>query len=246
MRTQEAASQLSFDALLVDTAKANQQRKLDRQYGHLPSTMDQALPFYRSLIQKHHDAMMAGDAKGVRELREQAHDLAYKLNNYEPGIIADDDAPGCVLERECAAKDGEVPLWGQAANFEITHGKMRVGIEMDGLFGIGATHMTWLGFSAHAVEKKKPFLSDTGYRSFLGIGGRTLEPGIAPEAFARAVIAAFVDRDLKGKLKKIVPSMPPSGHKKALLTPRFFMSGSVRCAFLTPVRLVPGPADADT
>ncbi|TAJ81857.1 hypothetical protein [Reyranella sp.] len=138
----------------------------------------------------------------------RAHDLAYKLNGYNPGIIADEEAPGCVLEKRTAAKKGEVPLWGQTANFEIRHGKMRVRIEMDGLFGIGATAMTWLGFSAHAVEKNKPFLSDTGYRSFLGVNSLSLEPGITPDAFAEGVIAAFVDRQLKGKLKKIVPLRP--------------------------------------
>jgi hypothetical protein len=28
--------------------------------------------------------------------------------------------------------------------------------------------LSWLGFSAHAIEKKKPFLSETGYRKLLG------------------------------------------------------------------------------
>jgi hypothetical protein len=206
-----AASQLSFEALLSDGAKTNLQRKQDRIYGHLPATLEAALPFYRDLLQRHHDAMMTGDAKAVRALRQEAHDLAYKLNDYQPGILADDDAPGCVLEKLAAAKTGEMPLWGQAANFEIQHGKMRVGIKMDGLFGIGATAMTWLGFSAHAIEKNKPFLSDTGYRSFLGVGGGSLEPGIMPDTFVKAVIAAHVDRDLKGKLMKIIPLVAARG-----------------------------------
>ncbi|GAB4363606.1 MAG: hypothetical protein Kow0060_20440 [Methylohalobius crimeensis] len=37
------------------------------------------------------------------------------------------------------------------------------------MFGIGSTAFYWLGFSAHAVEFDKPFLSSTGYRSFLGV-----------------------------------------------------------------------------
>ena len=80
----------------------------------------------------------------------------------------------------------------------------RVRIETDGLFGIGATHIAWMGFSAHAIEKAKPFLSDTGYRSFLGVGG-ALVSGFTPDTFAAAIIAAYVDRELKGRLRKIVP-----------------------------------------
>lgn len=204
MRTSAATIQLSFDSLLSDGVATNLRLKQDRLYGHLPSNLDDALPFYRDLLQRHHEAMMAGDAKRVQELRLEARNLAFKLNDYQAGILAGEDAPGCVLEKAAAAKDGDIPLWGQAASFEIKHGKMRVRIEMEGLFGIGATAMSWLSFSAHAIDRKKPFLSDTGYRNFLGVGG-SLEPGISPDTFAKAVIAAFVDRDLKGKLRKIVP-----------------------------------------
>jgi hypothetical protein len=146
MRASEAATQLSFDSLLTDGADANLRRKQDRLYGHLPSTMEAALLYFRGLLQRHHEAMMAGDVKAVQALRQEAHDLAFKLNNYERGILADEQAPGRVLEKLAAAKDGDVPLWGQAASFEIRHAKMRVRVKMDGLFGIGATAMTWLGF----------------------------------------------------------------------------------------------------
>lgn len=81
---------------------------------------------------------------------------------------------------------------------------MRVRIEMDGIFGIGASHMPWIGFAAHAVEKNKPFLSETGYRSFLGVGGG-LCPGYTPDMFAAGIVGAYVERELKGRLRKIVP-----------------------------------------
>ena len=120
------------------------------------------------------------------------------------------------MARLTQAEDGIIPLWGQAGSFEIRHGKMRVRIEMDGLYGlygIGASYMSWLGFSAHAVEMDKPFLSDTGYRSFLGVGG-ALCPGYTVDMFASGIVGAFVDKELKGKLCKIVPivgSAQPSG-----------------------------------
>lgn len=183
--------QLGFDALLENAASDNALRQQERAYAHLPGTMEDALPFYRTLIERHQAAMIAGDADTVLRLREEAHDLAYKLNNYEPGIIADDDSPGCVLNAFTRAADGAVPLWGQSGSFIITIGSMRVRIEMDGIFGIGASNMSWLGFAAHAVDFDKPFVSETGYRSFLGVGG-ALAAGYTPDTFAASIIAAHV------------------------------------------------------
>jgi hypothetical protein len=130
------------------------------------------------------------------------HLLARKLSGFEPGILADENAPACVLDRGTAAPAGEVPLWGQSGTFEITHSGMRVRIEMDGMFGIGAK--PWPGFSAHAVEWDKPFLSETGYRSFLGLFG-VLRADATPESFACRAIAMHVARELKGRLLTIRP-----------------------------------------
>jgi hypothetical protein len=78
------------------------------------------------------------------------------------------------------------------------------GGEMEGIFGIGASVTTWPGFSAHAVDWNAPFLSETGYRSFLGLSG-TLMAGMTPDAFAREAVSAHIARDLKGKLRTIKP-----------------------------------------
>ena len=45
---------------------------------------------------------------------------------------------------------------------------MLVRIEMDGLFGIGSCFTPRLNFYACVVDRDKPFLSSTGFRSFLG------------------------------------------------------------------------------
>ncbi|TAJ81856.1 hypothetical protein [Reyranella sp.] len=71
MRSSEVSSQLAFDDLLAHGAETNLQRKQDRQYGDLPATMEAALPFYRHLLKRHHDAMMAGDGNTVRALRQE-------------------------------------------------------------------------------------------------------------------------------------------------------------------------------
>lgn len=172
-------------------------------------TMDAALPFYRDLLKRHHDAMLAADFDTAMELRAQAHRLARKLNGYEPGILAHDDAPGYVLDRETRAPDGAVPLWGQSGSFVIACSGMQVRIQMDGIFGIGASFSPCIGFSAHAVDWDKPFLSETGYRSFLGASAGLL-PGWTPEDSCRAVIAAYVRRDPKGRLPFIRQQFAPT------------------------------------
>lgn len=96
-----------------------------------------------------------------------------------------------MLARLTAAEPGTVPLWGQEGEFVIEVTGMRVRIEMDGMFGIGAGFSPWMNFSAHAVDWDKPFLSETGYRSFMGMHA-ALVPGFTPDAFAREVIAAHV------------------------------------------------------
>ncbi len=196
--------QLSFDALLTDAGAANRQRQREKRYAHLPDTMAAALPYFRGLLAEHHAFMCEGNSARVTECRRRAHDLAVRLNGYEPGILADDTAPGSVLARLTRAPDGTVPLWGQTGSFEIQYKSMRERIELDGVFGICATSMAWVGFSAHAIEQDKPFLSDTGYRRFLG-GGGPLLAGYTPDRFAAEMIAAHVERNLCGRLEAIRP-----------------------------------------
>lgn len=195
-------SQLGFDALLAEADAVNRQAAFEKECGHLPATMDEALPFYRGLIERHHAAMLAGDLDAAMALREEAHNLALRLNDGEPGILAGPDAPGCVLEDRSAAGDGAIPQWGQSGSFTIEVSAMRVRIVMDGLFGIGSQYMPWMNFAAHALDWDKPFLSETGYRSFMGLHA-PLAPGLTPDAFAKEVIAAHVGKTLKGRLLPI-------------------------------------------
>ena len=77
------------------------------------------------------------------------------------------------------APEGTVPLWGQAGSFTIDVDGMKVRIEQEGMFGIGAGFSFWPAFSAYAVDYAKPFLSETGYRSFLGAQAEVMA-GITP------------------------------------------------------------------
>ena len=195
-------TQLGFGDLLADAESANVRRQLDRETAHLPGTMAEALPFYRA-----HDRPAPRGHAGRRHreamrVSEDAHRLAAKLNGGTCGIIAGPDAPGCILESETEAAPGTVPLWGQAGEFTVTVDAMRVRVEITGMFGICSTSCLFPGFYARAVDMDRPFLSETGFRSFLGLYGDPV-PGLTPDDFVRAVIAAHVRRELKGRLKAI-------------------------------------------
>jgi hypothetical protein len=170
---------------------------------HVPSTMEEAIPYYRGLLERHHAAMTAGDIDAAMKIRDEAQDLAVKLNGGELlGICAGPDAPAYRLERETAAPDGTVPLWGQTGNFIIDVNGMKVRIEQDGLFGIGSSMSSAPGFAAHAVDYDKPFLSETGFRSFIG-SRPEIVPGMTPDVMAREMIQAYLTRECKGKPKRI-------------------------------------------
>lgn len=75
---------------------------------------------------------------------------------------------------------------------------------MSGMFRVGATAMPFLGFSLRALDNAKPFLSETGFRSFLGV---SVAPalGMTMEGFVLRVIENYVDTELRGELIQIRP-----------------------------------------
>ena len=191
--------QLGFDALLETAAQDNTARVFEQETAHLPSDWAEAIAYHRRQIERHNDAMLANDFDAAMAIRNDAHLLAKKLNGGTPGILAGKDAPGCVLARKAAAPDGCVPLWGQDGVFEVQAAGMALKVEMNGMFGIGATAMPYLGFSVRAVYCTKPFLSETGYRSFLGV---SVEPALGMTAadFVCRVVELHVASELKGNL----------------------------------------------
>jgi len=174
----------------------------EQETAHLPGTMEEAIPYYRKLIERHHAAMLAGDIPAAMKLREEAHELAVKVNSGDAGICGGPDAPAYVLERATGTPAGTVPLWGQTGSYTVEVNGMKASIKQDGLFGTGSLHMTWLPFGAHAVDYQKPFISETGYRCFIGCHA-DMAPGITPDVFARRMVEAYVAKECKGKLRKI-------------------------------------------
>jgi hypothetical protein len=167
---------------------------------HLPNVVEDAIRYYRSLIDQHHAAILILNFAEARNLHGEAHDLAVKLNAGEPGILAHREAPAYVLQHATQAPPGSVPLWGQTGNFIVEpQPDLRVRIEMDGIFGIAADPIP--GFSAHVVEPQKRFISPTGYRSFLGLDLST--PGTAVDGFVCEAIRAYIRDSLNGRLLRL-------------------------------------------
>lgn len=198
-----AVEQLGFDALLRSADDDNRSRALSRAAAHLPATMEQGIPYYRFLIRQHHAAMLAADVDEVMRLREEAHLLAVKLNGGNAAILMDETSAGLVLERETAAGPAHQPLWGQSGCIVIEVAGMRLCAAISGMLGIGSL-LFWPGFEVHAVDLDKPFLSETGYRSFIGVPA-TPVPGLLPGEFVERVVNAHVNRELKGRLVLIDP-----------------------------------------
>lgn len=196
--TQNTQGQLGFDALLLDADQSNYAHQLDKDTAHMPAAMDEAIKFYWQLLESHHTAMLAADVDTVMALRGEAYKLAEKLNGGRTGILADDDSPGNFLADQTSEMNGLEPLWGQRGAFAVEIGTMKVWIEMDGIFGVAGNHCYWPGFSAHAVDPDKPFLSETGYRSFLGIYAG-LQTGMGPVEFVGRLLAEYIETELRGK-----------------------------------------------
>lgn len=166
-----------------------------------PIETAEAIARYSALIEKHHASMLAGDVEIVAALRKDAYGIAERMNGDGKhfGIKSAPDAPCYVLERATASPAGTVPLWGQTGEFIIDVAGTRVRIVMEGLFGIGGFGMFWLGFSANAVDWDKPFISSTGYRSFVGIMAETRE-GMTPDTFTAAVVRSHMgQKNRRGK-----------------------------------------------
>lgn len=174
----------------------------DAKTAHLPGGMAAGIEYYRGLIERHHAAILRCDVEEARKISDEAHDLAYKLNNGDSGILAGPEASGCILEMETAAPTGDIPMYGQLGDFVIDVDGTPVRIDMEGIFGISKYAQALPGFAIHAVDWQKPFFSPTGYRSFLGYRVH-FTPGMMPDELVREAIREYARSELKGKLRPI-------------------------------------------
>lgn len=189
--------QLSFDAMLDEAATDNRRRGLLQASAHLPGSFNEAIPYFEALLMRHHQAMLDVDVDRTMALRREARLLAEKLNGGHFGICAPDGA-GVRLSAATRATD-PTPLWGQEGELVIEAVGVPMRIIFETVFGIGSSTGFWLGFAAHAVDHRRPFISETGFRSFLGASAEICA-GVTPAVFAQRIIGSFADRELRGRL----------------------------------------------
>ncbi len=81
------------------------------------------------------------------------------------GSYADDNSPGCVVDRVCGAPPGVVPQWGQSGEFVVTTCGVRALVSVK---GDGLSRTLWIEF--RALDLDRPFISETGFRACMNIG----------------------------------------------------------------------------
>jgi hypothetical protein len=190
-----------FGDMLAEADRANQKRRQDREAAHLPDTWDEGIALHRQQIAAYDKAIRAGDWRLANAISQEADKLAVKLNGGDTGILADKEtSAGYVLARRCAAPAGTVPLWGQSGAFQVTvtAQDIPVAIKFDGLFGLGTD-----GFEARVVDKDRPFISPTGFRSFLSNVPVGREVGV--DRYIIGVIEDHVAHELKNRLVMVRP-----------------------------------------
>ncbi len=177
------------------------QAEFEEQTKDLPGTVALAVPYYMGLIERYDHAVLAGNTDQARTLEDEADLLAIHLNNgTRLGIKGDDESPCSVLERATTAPTGIVPRWGQAGDFIVTVNGCNVRVTFGGLYGTCIPQ-----FSAHAIDQDKPFISPTGYRSFMAYHIDTTTGGITVQDYVTQVIQEHITKELKGKLVTIQP-----------------------------------------
>lgn len=149
----------------------------------------------RALVERHHDAALAGDVAALDDTHDAYEALIYVLNgNTLHGCMAGADSAGHVLARAVAAVPGQVPCWGQAGEFLLEIDGMRIRVTVRE--GLG-NHRS---IDLNAVDLDKPFLSETGYRHH-GVTttshlGETLDQAL------RQVVTRLIEDEGKPKIIK--------------------------------------------
>jgi hypothetical protein len=198
--------QIGFTGLLQQADTDNRRHRFERASAHLPREIEAAIRYHRQQIKDYHAAMQALDIDAAERINAEAHLMAVRVNHGDAGILATKDAPGYVISRRCAARAGDVPMFGQEGRFTLTVAGVEIRIAMDGMFGLGGART---GFSARAADLWRPFISETGFRSFLAAPVR-MTPGMTTAEFAERAIADHIAGELKGKLRPIDPRYRPA------------------------------------
>jgi hypothetical protein len=164
-----------------------------------PDAFDVAILVYRESLAAYTAAMLAADSAAAAEAQAAAKAAVMscvtgKFSYYN--VLAG-------FEMDTDAVSGEIPPWGHTGAFVLPYASnLRLHVKMHGFVNLGVG--PFRGFEVRAVDASRPFISSSGYRSFIGAGYPGLfVPDTSVEMYLRAVLAKFIATDLKGKLPRI-------------------------------------------
>lgn len=148
----------------------------------------------RALLPAYNAASVAADTTEMNAIHDQIDRIAEKLNGGTRFAIVTDEGAYGRLRAALSASDGTEPMWGQPGRFIVHACGCRCVVSYKGLFGFG-------GFEIRAVDFGRPFISETGFRSFSGFDCKR-QPG---ETLAQRVVRE-IERDFgvhKHKLRRM-------------------------------------------
>jgi hypothetical protein len=170
----------------------------------MPDAQDELLAVAAAAVDALQVAVLAGDQDAADLARDRYNATIWKLNGGTFfACVADENAPGNVVDRHCQAEPGAVPKWGQSGAFLVAVDGIRALVE----FGSG---LGWLGahFAFRVVDLDKPFITETGYRSHFD----EMRAGQTVDEAATAILAGY----LKEKRPALVA---PSSRDRLALEP---------------------------
>ena len=127
----------------------------------LPDSDEALIEEARNLLTQYHDAMLDADGDLATDIQKRIEAVGEKMNGGTRfGIVTDEGAYGRLIPL-LSAPDGQEPMYGQPGRFVVTALGCRCAISTKGLFGFG-------GFEVRAIDFGRPFISQTGFRSFTG------------------------------------------------------------------------------
>lgn len=164
----------------------------------LPSRPDAVcIDLGREALRRYDDALRRLAHDEADASAQELDELATEMHGGTIFGRAVDDGGAVRLWRALAAPDGTPPLWGQPGWLRVAvAGGVPVDVRFYGL-------ELFRGFDAYAVDAARPFISPTGYRSFISAFGYRPPDHLCaggPVKAALAIMDAHVTEELKGQL----------------------------------------------
>lgn len=133
-----------------------------------------------------HAAVLACDDAAAEAAGDRYDAAVWKLNggdNFGCRDRSNPEAGGILADEHNRAAPGTVPMWNQCGEFLITVNGIRAVVVVGDGFGRLRVSMSF-----HVVDRDKPFISETGYRSHFD----TARGGMTVDEVATAVFTALL------------------------------------------------------